>query len=178
MDTRALYERLDSETDKAWAAFQTYRDMSPYRRGIEALYEEYKATQLVEWRREYQWEARATEWDRVRDKATRRAELEIISAIRKQSFEVARDLIAYTSVQVECKMDECFDADEGKFKSNANLRDLTNCLSETNKLINLLIGQPTEIIKTNKDKQDLTGMSAEELMKLRELQQKVKELNE
>jgi len=78
---RRLWERQENETDRAWAAFQVYRDLLPGDRSYDAAYRKTydKPTNIHapkwyrDWAKEYDWIDRARAWDRHLDDIERAA---------------------------------------------------------------------------------------------------------
>lgn len=106
MDDAAAWERLPTETEKAWEAFQIYRDLGS-KRGIAAVQEVMRRTpgyrrQLQTWASQYNWEARGREYDNHLDRVTRlqreqgrRDEYTIkIERYRRETEEVGRGMIS------------------------------------------------------------------------------------
>lgn len=79
-DSRHVWDRLDYETSKAFAAFVIFRDMGADRTIIES-YRQYAdhpqaratARYYIEWARYYKWNQRAEAWDDYCDRVKQRA---------------------------------------------------------------------------------------------------------
>lgn len=88
------WERQPEETDPAWEAFQTYRDLGPKERSMRRTAEivEKSETLMVRWSGQWSWVHRAQEWDREVDRRRREAAVE---AIEEMSARHARQAQAY-----------------------------------------------------------------------------------
>ena len=81
-DGRQPWERQPGESDRAWAAFQAYRDMGAGNRSFNKTYQKrYSKPSHAEapqffrnWAREHRWFERATAWDRHLDDVNRQAQ--------------------------------------------------------------------------------------------------------
>jgi len=80
--TRQPWERQPSETDRAWAAFQTYRNLSPSERSYDAAYQQtydklptrHAPKFFRDWaNNHYDWKNRAEAWARHLDDIERAA---------------------------------------------------------------------------------------------------------
>lgn len=83
MSPREPWERRDDETDKAFAAFQTYRDMDPHERSYAAVADDVESSVrwIKQWGSEHDWQARVEAYDdhldQLRQEATERARARI-----------------------------------------------------------------------------------------------------
>jgi len=80
-DDRKPWERQPDETDRAWAAFQVYRDLPPAERSFDAAWRKryakpahHRCPQWYRiWAKQYDWKDRAAAWDRHLDDVERAA---------------------------------------------------------------------------------------------------------
>jgi len=80
-DDRKPWERRQNETDRAWAAFQIYRDLPPSERSYGAAFRKtyrkpahYQAPQWYrQWAKQHDWRGRVENWDRHLDDIERAA---------------------------------------------------------------------------------------------------------
>lgn len=79
-DDDKTWERRDDETDRAWAAFKTYRDMPPHRRSIANVVRALRGPDarvegdwFYELSSKHAWSARVRDFDRHMDKAAQSA---------------------------------------------------------------------------------------------------------
>jgi hypothetical protein len=92
MRARLPYERRDDESARAFSAFEHYRNMPPARRTLDGAYQEFTghtaraSGHWKDWHRNFDWIARAAEWDRAQDAAARKAMMEqAVTARRRQA---------------------------------------------------------------------------------------------
>ena len=87
------WERLPRETDKAWAAFQSYRDTPAAERNVRKLNRESNAT-TAQWALKYHWTERAQAWDAEQDRVAGEARLSEIDAMNRRHIQIARGMVA------------------------------------------------------------------------------------
>lgn len=90
------WEKQEQETAKAFAAFQTYRDMGPSRSIAKAMQLAGASPQNVRvwenWSKEHGWVRRALAWDKEIDRTLREAELETRKEMARRQAEDAQAL--------------------------------------------------------------------------------------
>lgn len=99
MHPRDPWERIDGETDKAWAAFRAYRDAGPLRRRIAVARKFYdrpdlKATPATwsGWARKYDWRGRIEAYDAFLVEQARHRQDAIATALKDAILMRAQDI--------------------------------------------------------------------------------------
>ncbi len=87
------WERQPRETDKAFAAFLSYRDTAPKERNLRRLGRESNAT-VPRWSKKYNWTERARAWDAEQDRIAREVQLSEIADMNKRHIQIAMGLVA------------------------------------------------------------------------------------
>ncbi len=95
--SNAIWEKLGSETPKAYSAFLTYRNMPASRRSIRnAVKELYgdilssKVRQFQTWSARYAWVARSGAWDEEVDRVEREEQINAVREMRKRQAKIAQ----------------------------------------------------------------------------------------
>lgn len=96
-----LWDRAEAESDRAWAAFQAYRDLGPLHRTIRKVAAEQRPNSgrhVEGWSSRHSWVARARSWDEHLDQERQRAHIQEVSemAVRhaRASQQAVRALLA------------------------------------------------------------------------------------
>ena len=87
------WDRLRSETPKAWEAFVKYRDLG-YERTLKKVAQELKkSVQLIgRWSLEFSWKSRVRAWDVYQDKMAQAETIRERVRARKSALEMARKM--------------------------------------------------------------------------------------
>jgi hypothetical protein len=144
LDDRRPWERRDDETDRAWAAFQLYRDMGAGKRSFAKAYQERygkdssaQAPQFFRtWASEHQWYARATAWDRHLDALNIQAQEEEAKRWRDRRRNLlavyfarlaeAVDVARWIETDLTAKL---YDPNKPRLKEDVQIRDLTQAVN-------------------------------------------------
>lgn len=88
------WERLESESSKAYEAFCIYRDMGIQRSLSKVADELQKSDTLIgRWSRTFDWVERAAQWDSEQDRVIRQQQLDDIKKMRKRHAAIASQMI-------------------------------------------------------------------------------------
>jgi hypothetical protein len=148
-ETRQPWERLSDESDRAWAAFQTYRDLGPgnrsYNRAYQLRYGKPPNRVAPEffhrWGREHHWVERATAWDKHLDAINRQAREDEAARWRQRRRELlagyfaklaqALDVATWIETPLTAQVQN---PDKPRLKDGVHLRDITAA-------VNMIAGQ-------------------------------------
>jgi hypothetical protein len=96
------WERRDNETDQAWAAFKTYRDMGTARSTSKTALSLGKSkTQMDHWSGKHQWVERCRAFDRYEDAAQVESYKAQTKKIVRQQTELADKLIRHLAANLD-----------------------------------------------------------------------------
>lgn len=88
------WERQPGESDKAFEAFSTYRDMGASRSLEKTGQTLGKSKAMMEtWSRKFSWVERVSAWEDEQDKIMRKMQIEEISEMRKYHADIAREML-------------------------------------------------------------------------------------
>lgn len=94
------WEKLNSETPRAFAAFKTYRDLPGHDRSLAKavlqLYGEVKPGKLRQfqtWSSRYAWVDRALEWDLEQDRAAREGRIKAIREMNERQARIGQAIL-------------------------------------------------------------------------------------
>lgn len=147
------WERRDTESPEAFAAFIAYRDMGPDASlsGL-ARHLHRSKTLVAGWSREHQWQARVREWQAAQDRAatetrlaaikdTERAKLDAVAAMNDLHARIAKNMVARVAQRIN-----------GMDVSKLSLRDTAYWLEVAVKIERIARGAPAaEIALTGHD---------------------------
>lgn len=138
--TRDLWERQPRETDKAFHAFVTFRDMGPERQvtGAGAKIDKSEAV-MRRWAHRWSWFERAKAWDNFLDAQRRAAVVDEVRAAAKRHIELAHAL-QHVGGQRLVQLAEML-KDE-KARSEIKPRDARLMVEAGIRLERLVIGEP------------------------------------
>ncbi len=95
----AIWEKLTTETPKAYSAFLTYRNMAASKRSIANTVKELfgdkipsKVRQFQGWSARYAWVARSSAWDEEVDRVEREEQINAVREMRKRQAKIAQAL--------------------------------------------------------------------------------------
>lgn len=153
------WDRLPDEGDKAWHAFQLYRDLGPDR-SIEATNTRRAGgknnhTVLYKWSAEHHWRARVLAYDRHRDRARIAADIEADRIARidmaKRHTKAAEGLFRFSTVELLRHLEEIganvSNPDKRKRPTVEN-KNLAKLLETAIKLERLARGMPETVGET------------------------------
>jgi hypothetical protein len=175
MAPKELWDRLDDETPAPWAAFQVFLHMSDRPRSLgklvelrweQAPAEGYAYHTLEHWSGQFEWFARAAEWDEHLERARRRG---VTKVVEREGEKMAKDrirLLGKARTILEAKLDSMINGgkvDVHDMNPHATIR----LLREFNLLTRLEEGEATERVEEKST--DLSKLSDEQLAKLEEL---------
>lgn len=181
---RPVWERNGQDTNESWPYFKAYRDTSSGVRTLERVRfspaEDVRRPinrsqaptleQMHRWHAEGQWGPRVAAFDAHMDSLQNEEREAIVrhggaklAAEHMAMLQVAQDLI---KAELQKLLEEAKNSDFPKMKPN----EITRLMTEYLKFSRLIDGKPTEKIETHFD---LSGLSADELRTMRELQAKV-----
>lgn len=146
-----LWEKRDGETDKAYAAFCSYRDAPALTRSIRKScmamlredYTEYRLRVWENWSAKHDWIKRTRAWDGEKDRQSRVADLEALKDMRSKHINEARGIqsIAVMALQrLQKRMNENPD-----FELSAGL--ILQLLTQGSAMERLARGEPDQIVK-------------------------------
>lgn len=95
------WERQESESDRAWAAFQTYRDMGPQRsiRKVAAGLDK-SGTLVGQWSSRHDWPNRVRAFERWMDQQTVGAWTDQLRALVEDATALSRAFVAKTAARL------------------------------------------------------------------------------
>lgn len=132
------WDRMDGETDPAWAAFVAYRDMGLERSLSKLAQDLHKSKQLLGgWSRKHSWQVRCNAWDREQDRQWQR---ELAVERRKAARRNIRTAGAAMTIAGGALTHLA--ADPSKLKAS----DIARLMEVASKLESLAMGSPTEIV--------------------------------
>ncbi|NIQ91035.1 MAG: hypothetical protein GWM98_04800 [Nitrospinaceae bacterium] len=150
---REAFERQPGETNRAWRAFQFYRDLG-FERSIRKAAGQYRgvyggkgAPESVErilegWSAKYGWKVRGEEWDRFLDKQNRKKAIKENEEMRKRHAQIGKSLQELGALGLKKHLDE---ARAGK--GNLNPAELVRVFDQGVKLERTSRGEPEAIIE-------------------------------
>jgi len=158
----APYERRPDETDRAWLAFQTYRDAGPGRQKIAVYRHMYSKPRarcpagfFSAWAREHEWDKRALAWDRVVDEHRRQKLLE---------DSVNRDMIHVEALRG--LMEKLLESLAHKDVHDITMRDIIQGVEMIIETERLIAGEATERteVKASLEQMVLSGRIPEDVL--------------
>lgn len=162
------WHRMDGlDTDESWPVFVEYRNGA---RHLGKLAEKHRipAKQLYTWSSEHMWRKRAREFDRWCDFKRIKANLADHRPADVRHLEAARTLGELAQVEAKKLL-----ARSHKYKNSAvTPRELVRINRNAVDVERLVEGKPTERVDNGAKTLDLSKLTAEELLQLRELQAK------
>ena len=93
-DTPEPWERQEDESQVAFEAFATYRDLGPSRSHREVGRILGKSRQLIgDWSSKYDWVKRTDAWDAEQDRIARQTQIDEIKDMRKRHGDLAKKIL-------------------------------------------------------------------------------------
>jgi hypothetical protein len=132
------WQRQPGETDKAWAAFVTFRNLEPSERSLSRVVSELgKSRGLIErWSSRNNWRERAEAWDEEQDLRLLSSRVEAKKRMDEEHLRIVR---AARNKAVQALKD----VDPSEF----TLTELRNWLDMTMKWERLIIGEPETVVE-------------------------------
>lgn len=167
------YERLPSDTDKSFAAFQLFRDLPPEVRSIDEIAKMTgKSKSLIQqWSAKHRWQSRARAWDATLDRRKREADLKALEKMRERQLNLALSMQNVGGIEIRKLLKQA----DKESASVITVADLLKFIEQGTKLERLTRGEPGEIVQAKADSSDLdyTRLTNEELRQLRRLRSKL-----
>lgn len=193
-----VWERLPAETDKAWLAFQLYRDLPlevrSLKRAAQMYYERLNlpwdddsdAKHITTWARTHNWQYRVRAWDAYVDQQARTAYVQKRVEAAERQAELGRSLTDIGQIGFESKLERHNDEEDTYNLGYEKIRDLAQLIDTGIKLERTAMGEPIHI-EAREYRHEIAGsrsddggrhkglrvLDVEELRKLRRLNKKV-----
>jgi hypothetical protein len=158
VDTRNKWDRLDGESDKAFAAFCVYRDLGA-ERSVDAAYQKHSKTtsktrppHWLKWSAKYHWVDRVKAWDDHKDK-----EVQAALIVNEQTV-INNELSDYEYMRLLLtdKMKKLKDA--GYKDTSFEVLNLIEMMNKTHNMARRALKMPE---KYTESKQDITSNGKE-----------------
>lgn len=174
--TREIYDRMSDESTAAFKAFCTYRDLHPLERSIPRV-ESLVKRPVSSWARQYEWYTRVEAWDEHVDRAKRVARMRMFERREEAQIEALGAYQDLTHANIELWQELQINGPrEDSPVPVMTIQDLRLSLESIVKLNRLINDQATEVIaKKDAPKKDLSKLTTQELLVMREVANKLKE---
>ena len=137
---RVLYTKQPNESEPAWIAFMTYRDMD--QRTIQKVCDKLKKSRMLvgRWVKKWRWRERAEAWDMYKDEERRRAELDEIADMKRRHVQLAQGMQQLGALELQ----RLLEAARAKKKDGAGLtpQDVQKLIDAGAKLERITRGEP------------------------------------
>lgn len=175
MSLRSTYDRQDHESQEAYKAFCEYRSLHPLERSIQAV-ERRLGRQCGHWASQWDWVERVVQWDEETDRARRAIKLQEYQKRELEQIEGLGMLQDLTIGNIEKWVEVQLGADDKESPPIMTLQEIRLSMDSLIKLYRLINSESTEIVESkDSSKKDLTRLSLDELMKLKEINKKLKD---
>ncbi len=170
---RRPYERRDSESDPAFAAFVLYRDMADERSLVKVAEVLGKSETLMSrWSVSHSWRKRVIAYDLELDRRKHIGDLKAVEGMRRRQTKLALDLQDLGGTELAKLIKS---AKKHTKASTIDTSLVLKLIEAGSKLERVVRGEPGEIIETHTgDAPDLSGLTLEELRVMRRVREKLK----
>jgi hypothetical protein len=169
------YDRREKETEPAFQAFVTYRDMGLGARSIIAVSQQLgkSETLISRWSKLHDWVKRVRAYDIEVDRRKRLGELRAVEQMRTRQVKLAQQMqeLAAGELQKVIRL-----AKKTKDAGAIDQGLILKLIDVGSKLERLNLGEPSEITQTNADVDpfDLSALSVDELRALKRMRAKLR----
>lgn len=166
-----IYDRLERETEKAWAAFQYYRNLGSTRSHAKVADGLGKSKQMVyRWSRQHNWAQRVSQWDQRVEAVSTRQHLMDRQAARIRQLRIASKMQGLGEGQID-KHAELAETTDGPILEADKASKIA---AEGIKIERLIHGEPTDINENRNTDIDWSRLDAEEIQVFKALVIKLK----
>lgn len=170
-DNPIIYSRLEKETDKAWEAFQVYRDFGKKRSLAKVADKLNKSkTIIARWSTLYNWVNRISQFEQTVDSVSTRQALMDRQAARIRQLRIANKMQGLGESQIDKHAELAEKADAPILEADK----ASKIAAEGIKIERLIHGDPTEINENRNTDIDWSRLEAEEIKVFKALVIKLK----
>ncbi len=170
-----IYDRLQSESEESFAAFQAYRDSGPTRTIAKTAAEVGKSPDMSgKWAAKYHWVERARAWDAEVDRQRTEGALDAVREMRKRQINIAVSMQQLAATEL-LKLARKARAEGEDVVLSPDL--ILKLAKEGAALERLVRGESTEItdIRLQVQTIDYTKLTAEQLRALRSIKKELEQ---
>lgn len=167
------YERLKTDSDRGWAAFQIYRDLPPEERLLQTVADRMgvSISMANQWSAKGRWAVRAKAWDAAVDTRRRNVELKAVEDMRRRQMQLALSMQNLGGMELRKLL---IQAQKEQKISTVSAELILKLIDQGAKLERLNRGEPGEIVQVQSDADlDFSRLSTEELRNLRDIRRKL-----